>query len=736
MEYGILTDLRGNSAAYAAGADYVEPTVLGNLLVQDADGTWQEAPHTDAWQPAPSFAVIAPADLGLSDPAADQERIEQHLRLVMTAAARRARPGATIVLGSGAARRTPPGADPREARAQLSRSVRLARDLAAEHDLEALLEPLHRGETDQIHTIAEAIAFLDEHDLGDMRVVADLFHLMLEQEPLDVVREHAGRIGHAHLADTDRRPPGQGDWPLREFLTALREGGYDGAVSIECDWADLAAEAGPALAAVRAAGTGTGPGPGPDTPHAAGTAAGQQIRISADPSAPPATVISRNGGWCWFQDERALIDPATGTLLLGAVASTSGAEGQQRGGDVDLHVVDLDRLGEEVAVTTAVLHPGLESDDHDNPALWQRADGRWLAVYSRHKSDDLTRWRISEPGDPTTWGPEQVFDWTRLFDSPEHAESLGGGRGVTYQNLHQLDGVLHCFVRAINDDPCYLVSHDDGSTWEFGGRLLHREKIGYVNGYARYASGARFGTDDRIDLIITEHHPRDYATSIWHGYLAGGHLHRADGTEVSPLGRGLTDLAPRAEDLTPVFTSGSTWNGAVMTHAWTTDLRRFPDGTLVAILTARADDTLGTATSRHETEPIAHRFFRGVLRPGQARWEVRELADAGPQLMPHEEDYTGLASIDPEDPDALWLSTVTDPRDGTALPVHEIFHGRTPDGGSSWQWTPVTEDSPASNFRPIAVPGDPSRTVLAWYRGTMRSSQNYDAEVLVRAAAR
>ena len=179
MEYGILTDLRGNSAAYAAGADYVEPTVLGNLLVQDADGTWQEAPHTDAWQPAPSFAVIAPADLGLSDPAADQERIEQHLRLVMTAAARRARPGATIVLGSGAARRTPPGADPREARAQLARSVRLARDLAAEHGLEALLEPLHRGETDQIHTIAEAIAFLDEHDLGDMRVVADLFHLML-----------------------------------------------------------------------------------------------------------------------------------------------------------------------------------------------------------------------------------------------------------------------------------------------------------------------------------------------------------------------------------------------------------------------------------------------------------------------------------------------------------------------------------------------------------------------------
>src|SRR5699024_11491290 len=97
----------------------------------------------DARQPAPSFAVIAPADLGLADPSADPGRLEHHLRLVMTAAARRARPGATIVLGSGAARRTPEGVDPAAARAQLARSVRLARDLAVEHGLEAKIGRAH-----------------------------------------------------------------------------------------------------------------------------------------------------------------------------------------------------------------------------------------------------------------------------------------------------------------------------------------------------------------------------------------------------------------------------------------------------------------------------------------------------------------------------------------------------------------------------------------------------------------
>src|SRR5699024_2920902 len=191
--------------------------------------------------------------------------------------------------------------------------------------------------------------------------------------------------------------------------------------------------------------------------------------------------------------------------------------------------------------------------------------------------------------------------------------------------------------------------------------------------------------------------------------LEGGRLHRADGTPVGELGRGLEQTAPRAEDLTRVLASGSTWGGAIITHAWTTDLRRFADGTLVALMTARADDTLGTDTSRRETDPIDHHFLWAVLRPGESDWQVHHLAHAGPQLLAHEEDYTGLGTIDPEDPGALWISTVVDPRDGTALPVHEIFHGRTSDAGESWPWTPVTEGSTVSNFRPFAVPGDPSR---------------------------
>jgi len=253
MQHGIITPDRDADAALAAGADYLEPTVVGNLLVQREDGTWHADPALRRREPAPSFAVLCPADHRLSDPTFPLEQTHAYLRVAFGAIAEVAAPGAFVVLGSGAARRIPEGASRDDARRQFARSVSIAREIAAAHDLEVILEPLHRGETDQINSLAEAVEFLDEFGMGDIRVVADLFHIMLEHEPLDVVRELAGRVAHAHIADSGRTPPGQGDWPLTEFLQALRDGGYRGRVSIECTWADLAAEAGPALAAVRAA---------------------------------------------------------------------------------------------------------------------------------------------------------------------------------------------------------------------------------------------------------------------------------------------------------------------------------------------------------------------------------------------------------------------------------------------------------------------------------------------------
>ena len=52
---------------------------------------------------------------------------------------------------------------------------------------------------------------------------------------------------------------------------------------------------------------------------------------SPSPTSRPSTstpkglrVLDDNGAWCWFQDERTLADPATGTVVVGSVASAGG----------------------------------------------------------------------------------------------------------------------------------------------------------------------------------------------------------------------------------------------------------------------------------------------------------------------------------------------------------------------------------------------------------------------------
>jgi hypothetical protein len=437
----------------------------------------------------------------------------------------------------------------------------------------------------------------------------------------------------------------------------------------------------------------------------AGAVSGQVPGPATDQVRGELIVFNDNGAWCWYQDPRALVDNATGTLLIGSVAASEGPDGARRAGNVELTTYRL-RDGER---RRFVLHENLQVDDHDTAALHVRPDGRYLAMYTKHKSDHFSRWRISlKPHDASAWGEEQTYDW-----SARTAQFR-----VTYSNLHYLaaEGRLYNFVRAVNDDPSILISRDHGGTWSYAGKLLTEKKVGYVNGYTRYASN---GTD-RIDFITTEHHPRDFNNSIYHGYIQAGRLHRSDGTVVDD--NVFDDDGRSATQLSPVFAANSVFDGETMTHAWTADLRLDRNGNPVAIVTCRANDVPENSNFND------HRFF--YCRFDGGAWRVRPLAKAGPRLWPAEQDYTGLGALDPQNPSALYVSTPIDPRTGSRLEHHEIFEGVTADDGAAWRWTPITWNSTVDNLRPIVPRWDAAHTGVLWFRGAMQRSQHYDTAVV------
>ena len=307
----------------------------------------------------------------------------------------------------------------------------------------------------------------------------------------------------------------------------------------------------------------------------------------------------------------------------------------------------------------SVLHKHFDpQDDHNAAALLIRPDGRYLAMYALHNHENLSYWRIStRPHDAGEWGPEQTFDWSSAI------EAAGAKSHVTYSNLFYLsaEGKVCDFSRAINDDPSILVSTNQGDQWTYAGKLLTEEKLGYVNGYTKYASNGV----DRIDFITTEHHPRDYNNSIYHGYVQGGKLHRSDGSVVE------ADLFnsqghPQTE-LTTVFPANSMVDGTIMTHAWTISLAIDSSGQPYGLVSARANDQ--PENSNFED----HRFF--YVRFDGKKWRANELAKAGACLWPAEQDYTGLAALDPSDPNVVYVSTTVDPRNDSRSPFTRFSAG-------------------------------------------------------------
>jgi hypothetical protein len=417
-----------------------------------------------------------------------------------------------------------------------------------------------------------------------------------------------------------------------------------------------------------------------------------------------------NGSWCWYQDERVLVDKARGKLIIGSVASKAGVGGEARDGNVEAVIYDLKSGTKQLSVLTTGAAHRFGCDDHDAPAFLIRPDGKYLAIYTGHNKDHFSYYRIYS-GD--AWGPEHAFDWS--------VRPGGADFPTTYSNPHYLpaEGRLYNFSRGTgHGSQNIMLSTNFGETWAYAGEMTTNASVGYVNGYFRYHDDGQ-----RIDFICTEFHPRDFNNSIYHGYISNGQAFNSAGTVVNPNIFSQSPVAPQS--FTPVFQANSVLPpGHTNTHCWNIDVRRFPDGSISALVSARVNDT-----SRQPARDPDHAFF--YCRYEGHDWAATYLCNAGKKVFSSEQDYTGLGALSPDDPNLIYVSTPYDPRDDTTfLGVHEIFKGVTANHGASFTWTPVTQHSTRDNFRPIVPAWDKDHTALLWWRGTSYTSQRFDAAVV------
>lgn len=166
--------------------------------------------------------------LSFSDPdaavrAAAVERILSHIRAAADLDCR-------LILGLILGKNPPDG----QTRARVLDCLRPCRELAEETGVTMVVEPINRYESGFINTVDACLNLLDELGGDCCKVLLDTFHMNIEEPSITGgIRRAAGRIGHVHVADSNRWYPGAGHLDFPEIIRTLRETGYDGYLSAE-----------------------------------------------------------------------------------------------------------------------------------------------------------------------------------------------------------------------------------------------------------------------------------------------------------------------------------------------------------------------------------------------------------------------------------------------------------------------------------------------------------------------
>lgn len=250
LKIGCCAPIEQAAAVHAAGFDYIECMVTA-LDPEGSEEAFVEKLNSYEQSPLPIEAcnVFLPGDLKIVGPTVDEDRVKKYLE---NAIQRVHRIGAeVIVFGSGGARMVPEDFDRKRAQEQITQFLHWAADVAEPLGVTIVIEPLNQTECNIINSVAEGVEFVDAVNRSGVQVLADLYHIEMDQEPLENVSAAGLALRHVHVADTGRLAPGTGQYPYPAFAEELRQINYDGRVSVECRWQDFAAEAPKAVSFLR-----------------------------------------------------------------------------------------------------------------------------------------------------------------------------------------------------------------------------------------------------------------------------------------------------------------------------------------------------------------------------------------------------------------------------------------------------------------------------------------------------
>jgi sugar phosphate isomerase/epimerase len=116
----------------------------------------------------------------------------------------------------------------------LAEGLEILGEKAESEEVFLIYEPLNRYETNLFNTLKFGADFLESLKTQNVKLLADLFHMNIEEEDLaKSILENGKHIGHIHFADSNRRAIGLGHTEMESVAEAIKSISYEGFISAE-----------------------------------------------------------------------------------------------------------------------------------------------------------------------------------------------------------------------------------------------------------------------------------------------------------------------------------------------------------------------------------------------------------------------------------------------------------------------------------------------------------------------
>jgi sugar phosphate isomerase/epimerase len=235
------------------GFDYFEGTVdnfLAPTKTEDVFLAKLEMVKKSGLQPY-ALNSFLPGSLKSVGPDADNTKIIEYVKIVFQRA--KVAGVKVIVFGSGGSRKIPDGFDRGKAKEQFIVLLKQLGPLARENDVTIVIEPLRSQETNFINTVKEGCEIARAVNDKNVRVLADFYHMLCENESPEAIVQAGNLLVHCHIAEkVGRTAPGVSKEDFTPFFKALKQINYKGKISLEGSFTNFETEAAAAIKYLRA----------------------------------------------------------------------------------------------------------------------------------------------------------------------------------------------------------------------------------------------------------------------------------------------------------------------------------------------------------------------------------------------------------------------------------------------------------------------------------------------------